>query len=320
MTQPVVCLGTGRMGRGIALAFALRQHPVVLLDVKSRTPAGEEEARRLAFDEISANLSALLAAGGVSSQAASQVIPCIRFAGLREAAPALAAAKIVFEGVPEVMEAKRAAFAAIAPVLPTETVLASTTSSFLSTDVAKLVEHPQRFLNAHWLNPAFVIPLVELSPHAGTDPAVTGHTVALLEEIGKVPVRCAPAPGYIVPRLQSLLMNEAARMIEEGVATAEDIDRATRFGLGLRFASMGVVEFIDYGGNDILHYVSAYLAQALADARYASPAIVGRHMADRRNGLKDGEGFYDWSNRDLQVYRAALLSRLVAQADLTSKK
>ena len=217
------------------------------------------------------------------------------------------------------MEAKRSAFAAIAPVVPPETILASTTSTFLSTDIATLVTRPERFLNAHWLNPAFVIPLVELSAHAGTDPAVTTSLATLLEEIGKVPVRCAAAPGYIVPRLQSLLMNEAARMIEQGVATAEDIDRATRFGLGLRYASMGVVEFIDFGGNDILHYASAYLANALGDQRYASPSIVGRHMAEKRNGLKDGKGFYDWSDRDLPAYRASLLSRLVAQVHLADR-
>ena len=78
----------------------------------------------------------------------------------------------------------------------------------------------------------------------------------LMVQIGKLPVVCGPAPGYIVPRLQALVMNEAARMIEEGAATAEEIDKATRYGLGLRFAALGVVEFIDFGGSDILHHAS----------------------------------------------------------------
>lgn len=319
MTRTVVCLGTGRMGRGIALAFALKSHPVVLLDVKERSELEQEKAHKLAFEEMAANLTALERAGGMAAAEAHRVLSRVRFATLRDAATALADAAAVFECVPEVMEAKRRAFAGIAPVVPSQTILASTTSSFLSTDVATLVERPERFLNAHWLNPAFVIPLVELSPHAGTDPAVTLRLEGLLEEIGKVPVRCAPAPGYIVPRLQTLLMNEAARMIEQGIATAEDIDRATRFGLGLRYASMGVVEFIDFGGNDILHYASAYLANALGDQRYASPSIVGRHMAEKRNGLKEGKGFYDWSDRDLPAYRASLLSKLVAQVHLARR-
>ena len=319
MSRTVVCLGTGRMGRGIALAFALKGHRVVLLDVKQRSASEQQEAHRLAREEMAANLAALERAGGVGAAEVDGVLRRVHFAVLRDAAIALVDAVAIFECVPEVMEIKRSAFAAIAPLVPPETILASTTSTFLSTDVATLVTRPERFLNAHWLNPAFVIPLVEVSPHAGTDPAVTIRLVALLEEIGKVPVRCAPAPGYIVPRLQSLLMNEAARMIEQGVATAEDIDRATRFGLGLRYASMGVVEFIDFGGNDILHYASQYLADALGDQRYASPSIVGRHMAEKRNGLKDGKGFYEWSDRDMPAYRASLLSRLVAQVQLADR-
>ena len=96
------------------------------------------------------------------------------------------------------------------------------------------VEHPERFLNAHWLNPAYLIPLVELSPGARTDPAVTARLKAMLEGIGKVPVVCAARPGYIVPRIQALAMNEAARMVEEGVASAEDIDKAIKYGFGFR--------------------------------------------------------------------------------------
>ena len=112
----------------------------------------------------------------------------------------------------------------------------------------------------HWLNPAYVIPVVELSTHPAPTPAVLARTKALMEAIGKLPVVCGAAPGYIVPRLQALVMNEAARMIEEGVATAEEIDKATRYGLGLRFAALGVVEFIDFGGSDILHHASREMA------------------------------------------------------------
>ena len=128
------------------------------------------------------------------------------------------------------------------------------------TQLAQLVRRPERFLNMHWLNPAYLIPVVELSTHPGTDAAVLARTRALMEGIGKLPVVCGPTPGYIVPRLQALIMNEAARMIEEGAATAEEIDKATRYGLGLRFAAIGVVEFIDFGGSDILHHASREMA------------------------------------------------------------
>ena len=143
-------------------------------------------------------------------------------------------------------------------------IIASTTSTILVDDLSGAVEHPARFLNAHWLNPAYLIPLVEISPGAATDPAVTARMKPLLEGIGKVPVVCAATPGYIVPRIQALAMNEAARMVEEGVASAEDIDKAVRYGFGFRYAVMGLLEFIDWGGGDILYYASRYLEGALA--------------------------------------------------------
>ena len=103
------------------------------------------------------------------------------------------------------------------------------------------LNEPERFLNVHWLNPAYLIPLVEISPGAATDPAVIAQVKALLEGIGKVPVVCAATPGFIVPRIQALAMNEAARMVEEGVASAEDIDKAIRYGFGFRYAVLGLL-------------------------------------------------------------------------------
>ncbi len=241
------------------------------------------------------------------------IVPC------EQAPEVLKQADLVFEGVPETLDAKRDAFARLCPMVSEHAILASTTSTILVTDLIPMVTHPRRLINAHWLNPAYVIPLVELSKHDGTAPAVLEKLKSLLEDIGKVPVVCGPAPGYIVPRLQALIMNEAARMVEEGIASAADIDKATRFGMGLRFAAIGVVEFIDYGGNDILFHASKYLSQTISAERYSAPDIVLRHMREGKNGLKDGEGFYDYRNRDLAAYRRDVLGRtlgMLAQAGL----
>jgi 3-hydroxybutyryl-CoA dehydrogenase len=132
---------------------------------------------------------------------------------------------------------------------------------------------------------------------------------AIMEGIGKLPVVCGPAPGYIVPRLQALVMNEAARMVEEGVASAEEIDRATRYGMGLRFAALGVIEFIDFGGADILHHASREMSASISRERYTAPANVDRMVAEGRLGLKSGSGFYDYDGRDVAAYRRDVLSR-----------
>ena len=299
------------MGRGIALAFAYAGHEVWLIDAKQRGADAVAALEREARSDIAANLDALAELGALDAAERPAILARVRFADRAAAPAALAQAEFVFEGVPEVMAAKGEAFAFAAPHLAPHAVLASTTSTFLVTELASHVAHPERFLNAHWLNPPHLIPLVELSAHPGTATDALARLIALLEGIGKVPVECAAAPGYIVPRLQTLIMNEAARMVEQGVASAEAIDRATRYGLGFRYASMGVVEFIDYGGNDILYYASRYLAEALKDTRYASPAIVDRHMREGHNGLRDGKGFYDFSGVDIAAYKKQALGRML---------
>jgi len=114
-----------------------------------------------------------------------------------------------------------------------------------------------------------------------------------------------------VPRIQALAMNEAARIVEEGVATAEDVDTAIRFGFGFRYAVMGLLEFIDLGGVDILHHASHHLSEALGDDRFEAPRIVGDLMAAGDLGQKTGRGFYDWSG-DGGRRRDDILRRVVA--------
>jgi len=308
----IVALGAGRMGRGIAIAFAYAGHEVTLLDFKAREAGACEKLLAEAKADILASLSGLAALGVMTDADVDRVLARIAFAGETRAAAVLGRASLVFEGVPETLEAKRDAFARVSALVPDDAILASTTSTILVTELAAMVTRPERLLNAHWLNPAYVIPLVEISTHAGTDAAVVARLRALLESIGKVPVVCGPAPGYIVPRLQALIMNEAARMVEEGVATPEEIDKATRYGLGLRFASLGVLEFIDYGGNDILYHASRYLAGTVSAERYALPGIVDRFMREGRNGLREGAGFFEYGGRDVAAYRKDVLARTLA--------
>ena len=306
-------VGAGRMGRGIAISFAYAGHRIALVDLRRRTPEAWQALREQAQAEIRGALQALARLGAIAAGQIPQIEARVELVDAAGAAAALAAAELVFEGVPETMEAKGEAFAFINRHCSDEAILTSTTSSILVTQLAGLVSKPERFLNMHWLNPAYLIPVVELSTHAGTSEAVLARTRALMEGIGKLPVVCGPAPGYIVPRLQALVMNEAARMVEEGIATAEEIDKATRFGLGLRFAALGVVEFIDFGGCDILHHASREMAGSIDAQRYRAPAIVGRMMEEGRLGLKSGSGFYEYGDRDVAAYRLDVLSRVLGQ-------
>jgi 3-hydroxybutyryl-CoA dehydrogenase len=312
MTEPIACLGAGRMGRGIAVVFAYAGYTVSLVDFKSRDAAAFKTLSDEALGEVRNVLATLAGFGLFDPAAVATLMTRVSVVPEKDARPALSSAAVIFEGIPEVRNLKRDVLARASKLAGPTPILASTTSTILVDDLSGAVEHPERFLNAHWLNPAFLVPLVEISPGKNTDPAVTTRLKALLEGIGKVPVVCAARPGYIVPRIQTLAMNEAARMVEEGVASAEDIDKAIKYGFGIRFATLGMLEFIDWGGGDILYYASRYLKDALGSECYAAPEIIERNMQGRR-GLRDGAGFLNYEGLDVEAYRR---ERLKAFAEL----
>ena len=307
-----VAVGAGRMGRGIAIACAYAGHRIALVDLRRRSPQDWQRLCAEAQGEIRASLAALAQLGALSPGQIETIVARVEPVAAEDAPAALGRAELLFEAVPETMQAKREAFAQIGRHCRDDAILTSTTSSILVTQLAGLVHRPERFLNMHWLNPAYLIPVVEMSIHPGTDPAVVARTRQMMEAIGKLPVLCGATPGYIVPRLQALIMNEAARMIAEGAASAEEIDKATRFGLGLRFAAIGVVEFIDFGGVDILHHASREMAASIDAGRYTAPASVDRMVEQGRLGVKTGSGFYDYEGRDLAAYRRDVLARTLA--------
>ncbi len=304
----VAALGAGRMGRGIGHVFAYAGFDVDVVDFKPR--ADFARLANEAIAEIRGNLRLFADLGLVDD--VEKIVRRIRLVANEDAPAALGAADIVFEGVTETEDAKRDAFARACKHLRPDAIIASTTSSMLADKLAAMVTHPERFLNAHFLNPAYLIPLVEVSPAKATAEQTFLKTRHLLESAGKVVVRCAASPGFIVPRLQAAAMNEAARLVEEGVATPEDIDRAVRSGFGPRYTVMGLCEFIDYGGLDILFYAATSMQRALNAPRYEPPAIVKRLMEEGKRGTREGEGLYDWRGKDLAAYQGDLVARYVA--------
>ena len=307
----IACLGAGRMGRGIAVVFAYAGHRVALVDFKPRDDAAFAKLSSDALGEVRNVLGTLASFGLFDAAHVDGIAARISVVPEAQAEAALSPAGIIFEGVPEVLDFKREALGRASRLAGPTPIIASTTSTILVDDLSGAVAHPERFLNAHWLNPAFLVPLVEVSPGQDTGPAITQRVKALLESVGKMPVVCAARPGYIVPRIQALAMNEAARMVEEGVASAEDLDKAIKYGFGIRFAVLGMLEFIDWGGGDILYYASRYLTDALGSERFASPEIVERNMAEGRIGLKTGAGFLNYEGLDVEAYRRERLKAFV---------
>jgi 3-hydroxybutyryl-CoA dehydrogenase len=310
--EAIACLGAGRMGRGIVVVFAYAGHDVAVIDFKPRTARDFEHLAAGVQEEVRATLSSLASFGLFEERHVTAIAGRVAVVSTSAAPSALSSAAVIFEGVPEVLDLKREVLARASAMARPNAIVASTTSTILADDLVAAVVHPRRFLNAHWLNPAYLVPLVELSPAAATDPACIARMKSLLQATGKVPVICAARPGYIVPRIQALAMNEAARMVEEGVASAEDIDTAIKYGFGFRFAVLGMLEFIDWGGGDVLYYASRYLSQALGNERYSAPEIVERNMREGRIGLTTRKGFLDYENLDVESYRRERLKAFVA--------
>src|SRR4051794_34557512 len=188
MTAPlpaIACLGAGRMGRGIAVAFAYAGHDVAIVDFKPRDAAAFARLSEEALSEIRNTLTSLSRFGLMTSADIEAILRRVRIAPEAGAGEAFSAAAIIFEGVPEVLDLKRDALARASRLAGPTPIFASTTSTILVDDISGALEHPNRFLNAHWLNPAYLVPLVELSPGAATDPTITARVKSLLEGIGK---------------------------------------------------------------------------------------------------------------------------------------
>ena len=312
MSETIAVVGAGRIGRQIALAFALGGCRVRLIDIKQERSVADAErtladARREMTRDAGLMVEERVIEAAVATGALARVEERVGLGALDDC-------DFVQEALPESVPVKRAVLNRLSGVVGDGTIVASASSTISPSHLADAVARPERFLIAHWLNPAHIIPLVDVVPGTATSPAVVERTVALLERLGKVPVKCKDSPGFIGPRLQVLLMNEAVRLVEEGVATPEDVDRAFRAGMGFRYASVGIFEFIDWGGVDILYRAGRYMTEALGDARFKPPKLVEQKMTWNELGPKTGRGFYDYTGERRDAFETekvrALLRRL----------
>jgi 3-hydroxybutyryl-CoA dehydrogenase len=304
----VTVVGPGRMGTGIAQVFAAADHEVRLLDAKEREPPEREETFREVRDAVRSNLEFLAGAGQFDGDPETV---WERVDATADVAAALDGADWVFEALPEGPEVKTEFMREAADHVPADAVVATTTSSISLERLAPAAPDPARLLITHWLNPAFIVPLVEVARSEVTDEAVVEATVDLLDGVGKEPVVCRDSPGFIGSRVQAAAMNEAVRAWEDGVASAEAIDTALQSGVGFRMAAMGLIEFVDLGGVDILYYVDEYLREELGP-RFDPPESVREKMDRGELGPDTGRGYYDYEDVDVEAVRAEKYRAMLA--------
>ena len=299
------------MGKGISLAFSLAGYNVSLIDSEPREKTGFQELRDTILVEAKVELSALRDLSLLNVDELESVLHRIDILPFEEAGLRIQQADFVFEAVVEVMDVKKSVYEWLNKNLKPGAIVSSTTSTMSANELACFLKHDTPFINAHWLNPAFLIPLVEVSPADATEISKVEELKSLLEDIGKVTVLCKASPGFIVARIQAVALNEAARIVEDGVASAEDVDKAIKTGFGIRYATQGLLEFIDFGGGDVLYHATSYLGSKLGEARFSVPPIIRKNMENNKNGIRDGAGFYNWEGIDTEAYKAEKMSEFI---------
>ena len=280
----VAVIGAGTMGRGIAQVAAMAGHEAVLSDV-------DEPQLERAMEAIGAALDKGVGLGKVEAAVREAALARLSTAtGLRDA---VGGAQLVVEAVPESMALKRSVFAEIEAAAPEEAILATNTSSLSVTAMGADLRRPGRFLGLHFFNPVHIMALVEVVRAKETEASTVEQALAFVQGLGKEPIVVADSPGFASSRLGIVLGLEAIRMVEAGVASAEDIDKAMV--LGYRHP-MGPLRLTDLVGLDVRLGIARYLHESLGSEAFRPPRLLERMVEEGRLGRKSGRGFYEWGN------------------------
>jgi len=283
-----VVVGTGMMGPGIALTLAKGG-----LEVKLAGRSTQSVDRGLR--SFRANVKTLLDNELLGMGEASVIEG--RVSGTMTILEEAAKSDLVVESIIEDLKVKREFFGHLGKVCPSSTVFTSNTSGIRITEIAANISHPERVLTTHFWNPPFLIPLVEVILGERSAPEVGQAVFNLLEECGKTPILVRKdLPGQAGNRLFHALIRESAYLVQEGVCTAEDVDKIIQNSFGLRFPVYGPLDHIDLVGLDMVSAIQAYVAPHLCNIPDCLP-IFRKKVAHGDLGAKTGKGFYDWSKR-----------------------
>ena len=305
----ITVVGAGYMGGGIAQIFALAGYQVRIADVS--VAASEQSLARLLAEAEAFESQGLFPAGS------TEVIRGNLSAGM-EIEDAVADADFVEEAVFEDLTTKREVLARVSANAPADAVIGTNTSTLPVRDLVDAVRGPERFLTVHFSNPAPFIPGVELVAGEATAPEAIEVTKALLERIGRQGAQVADTPGMVLNRLQYALLREAFLVVEDGVATIEDVDTIVRTTFGFRLGFFGPFAIADQAGLDV--YVKGFetLENAFGE-RFSAPQLLTEAVASGRHGLKNGRGLvqdFDEADREkLVAYRNNAYARMLRLVD-----
>jgi 3-hydroxybutyryl-CoA dehydrogenase len=276
-------LGAGTMGHGIAQALAMCGIETRLFDL-------DAGALEKGLASVAANLEKGVAKGKVSEAARDAALA--NLSGSTDMDQAVAGAGVVVEAVPEKIELKRSIFAQLDQALPGDALLGSNTSSLSISDIADACTTPGRVVGMHFFNPVHIMKLVEVVRGRATTEEAAQCALGLVRRMGKEPIDVQDSPGFASSRLGLVIGLEAMRMVQEGVASAEDIDKAMTLGYGF---PMGPLKLTDLVGLDVRLAIAEHLTREIGPG-FEPPQVLRDKVERGELGKKAGQGFYDWSS------------------------
>jgi 3-hydroxybutyryl-CoA dehydrogenase len=283
--ETIAVLGAGTMGHGIAQIAAFAGYPVILRDVN-------RDALVRGIQAIEGNLLKGISRGKLTEDERDQTLQRIRGAvQLVE----VASADLVIEAAPEVLEIKREILREVEVLSQKPFIFASNTSSLSITEIAKGARHPERIVGMHFFNPVHIMRLLEIVRGQDTSEETVLHVNEVGRKLKKEPITVKDVPGFASSRLGVVLGLEAMRMLEQGVASAKDIDTAMELGYN---HPMGPLRLTDLVGLDVRLKIAEYLHTALASETFRPPEILRRMVSEGKLGKKTGEGFYTWEDEN----------------------
>lgn len=281
MTREIAIIGSGYMGGGIAQVFALAGARVALADKSAEVT--EENYHRLIAESKDFVAEGLFPEGATATLEAN--LWCA--ASLAEA---VSNAEFIEEAVPEVLSIKQDTLRQISAAARPDAIIGSNTSTISIGDMADAVTNPGRFLGIHFSNPSPFIPGVEIIPHAGTEESVVTRARQLVHDAGKSSAQVKDVTGFVLNRLQYALFHEATQLVEDGTATADDIDTLVRTTFGFRLPFFGPFAIADMAGLDVYDFCYKSLQTGFPE-RFATPRILTELVAAGKLGTKTGAGF-----------------------------
>ncbi len=279
--EKIFVLGAGTMGSGIVQAFAQKGYEVIVRDIK-------DEFVQRGLSGINKNLSKLVSKGKMTEETKEEILS--RISGTTDMNLA-ADCDLVVEAAIENMKIKKEIFAELDGICKKETILASNTSSLSITEVASATSRPDKVIGMHFFNPAPVMKLVEIIRGMATSQETFDAVKNLSLEIGKEPVEVKEAPGFVVNRILIPMINEASFILQEGIASVEDIDTAMKFGAS---HPMGPLALGDLIGLDVCLAIMDVLYNETGDNKYRASSTLRKYVRAGWLGRKSGRGFYNY--------------------------